>query len=110
MLKELEEEKQKHEHTPEDTPHGEGISDGLEKEQTRLKKELEIEKQEKMQLEADIKKITESLEEEKKRHKQIVLLLLAERRKIIVKYLEERKRSEDLAQIINDEKVNFIYL
>lgn len=42
---------------------------------------------------------------EKSRQKQIVLLLLAERKKIIMKYIEERKRSEDLAQILSEEKV-----
>lgn len=78
----------------------------MEKEQTRLRKELETERQEKKQLEADLKKLTESLEEEKKRHKQIVLLLLAERDKMVVKYIEERKKSEDLSQIISEQKVN----
>lgn len=33
-----------------------------------------------------------------------MLLLLAERKKIITKYIEERKRSEDLAQILSEEK------
>lgn len=43
--------------------------------------------------------MSEILEAEKNRHKQIVLFLLAERKKIIMKYVEERKRSEDLAQV-----------
>ncbi|XP_001603216.1 uncharacterized protein CG10915 [Nasonia vitripennis] len=102
VIKELEEEKQKHEH---DTAQGDDITYGLEKERTRLKKELEMEKQEKKRLEAEAKKLSETLEEEKNRHKQIVLILLAERKKIIIKYIEERKRSEDLAQILSEEKV-----
>ena len=102
VIKELEEEKQKHEH---DTAQGDDITYGLEKERTRLKKELELEKQEKKRLELEIKKAGDTLEEEKTRQKQIVLLLLAERKKIIMKYIEERKRSEDLAQILSEEKV-----
>ncbi|XP_067209848.1 CTTNBP2 N-terminal-like protein isoform X2 [Linepithema humile] len=102
VIKELEEEKRKHEH---DTAQGDDITYGLEKERTRLKKELELEKQEKKRLEMELKKINDHLEEEKNRQKQIVLLLLAERKKIITKYIEERKRSEDLAQILSEEKV-----
>lgn len=102
VIKELEEEKRKHEH---DTAQGDDITYGLEKERTRLKKELELEKQEKKRLELDLKKANDAQEEEKTRQKQIVLLLLAERKKIIMKYIEERKRSEDLAQILSEEKV-----
>lgn len=102
VIKELEEEKRKHEH---DTAQGDDITYGLEKERTRLKKELELEKQEKKRLELELKKVNDYLEEEKNRQKQIVLLLLAERKKIITKYIEERKRSEDLAQILSEEKV-----
>ncbi|XP_032674150.1 uncharacterized protein CG10915 isoform X3 [Odontomachus brunneus] len=102
VIKELEEEKRKHEH---DTAQGDDITYGLEKERTRLKKELELEKQEKKKLELELKKVNDHLEEEKNRQKQIVLLLLAERKKIIMKYIEERKRSEDLAQILSEEKV-----
>ncbi|XP_015599503.1 uncharacterized protein CG10915 [Cephus cinctus] len=102
VIKELEEEKRKHEH---DTAQGDDITYGLEKERTRLKKELELEKQEKKRLELELKKTMNTLEEEKNRQKQIVLILLAERKKIIMKYIEERKRSEDLAQILSEEKV-----
>ncbi|XP_012277277.1 uncharacterized protein CG10915 isoform X2 [Orussus abietinus] len=102
VIKELEEEKRKHEH---DTAQGDDITYGLEKERTRLKKELELEKQEKKRLELELKKSAETLDEIKGRKKQIVLLLLAERKKIIMKYIEERKRSEDLAQILSEEKV-----
>ena len=98
----MEEEKQKHEH---DTAQGDDITYGLEKERTRLKKELELERLEKKRLELEVKKISDTLEEEKNRHKQIVLVLLADRKKIIMKYIEERKRSEDLAQILTEEKV-----
>lgn len=98
----MEEEKRKHEH---DTAQGDDITYGLEKERIRLKKELELEKQEKKRLELDLKKANDTQEEEKTRQKQIVLLLLAERTKIIRKYIEERKRSEDLALILSEEKV-----
>ena len=58
-----------------------------------------MERQAKKRLEKELKKLTEVAEEEKNRQKQIVLLLLAERKKIVMKYVEERKRSEDLAQV-----------
>ncbi|XP_066997419.2 CTTNBP2 N-terminal-like protein isoform X2 [Anabrus simplex] len=101
VVQELEEEKRKHEH---DTAQGDDITYGLEKERTRLKQELELEKQSKKKLEKDLKKLSDILDEERSRQKQIVLLLLAERKKIIMKYIEERKRSEDLAQILTEEK------
>lgn len=102
VVQELDEEKRKHEH---DTAQGDDITYGLEKERTRLKQELELEKQAKKKVEKDLKRANEVLEEERNRQKQIVLLLLAERKKLIMKYVEERKRSEDLAQIVSEEKV-----
>lgn len=101
VVQELDEEKRKHEH---DTAQGDDITYGLEKERTRLKQELELEKQNKKKLEKDLKKVNDVLDEERNRQKHIVLLLLAERKKIIMKYIEERKRSEDLAQILTEEK------
>ncbi|CAH0562207.1 unnamed protein product [Brassicogethes aeneus] len=99
--KELEEEKCKHEH---DTAQGDDITYGLEMERTRLRQELEMERTARKKLEKEVKKQVEMADEERARQKQIVLLLLAERKKIIVKYIEERKRSEDLAQILSEEK------
>lgn len=58
-----------------------------------------MERQAKKRLEKDLKKISDHSDEDKNRQKQIVLLLLAERKKIVMKYIEERKRSEDLAQV-----------
>lgn len=101
VVQELIDEKRKHEH---DTAQGDDITFGLEKERTRLKQELEMERQAKKRLEKELKKLNEYAEEEKNRQKQIVLLLLAERKKIVMKYVEERKRSEDLAQILTEEK------
>lgn len=101
VIQELEEEKCKHEH---DTAQGDDITYGLEMERTRLKQELDLERQARKKLEKELKRQMEITDEEKVRQKQIVLLLLAERKKIILKYIEERKRSEDLAQILSEEK------
>lgn len=101
LMNELEEEKQKHER---DTAQGDDITYGLEVERTRLKQDLEAEKQAYKKLEKEMKKLQEQLENERNRQKTIVLLLLAERNRIIMKYIEERKRSEDLAQILSEEK------
>lgn len=101
LMRELEEEKRKHEH---DTAQGDDITYGLEVERTRLGQQLEVEKTARRKLEKELKKAHETLEQERARQKQIVLLLLAERKKIITKYIEERKRSEDLAQILSEEK------
>lgn len=102
IVHELEEEKRKHER---DTAQGDDIAYGLELERTKLKQELESEKTNRKKLEKDLKKLQEVLDNERARQKQIVLLLLAERKKIIMKYVEERKRSEDLAQILSEEKL-----
>ena len=51
-------------------------------------------------MEKELKKTTETLDEERNRQKHMVLLLLAERKKVITKYIEERKRSEDLSQVL----------
>lgn len=101
LIRELEEEKRKHER---DTAQGDDITYGLEIERTHLRQELETEKATRRKCEKDLKKAMETLEQERARQKQIVLLLLAERKKIITKYIEERKRSEDLAQILSEEK------
>ncbi|XP_046444740.1 CTTNBP2 N-terminal-like protein isoform X4 [Daphnia pulex] len=101
VLRELDDERRKHEH---DTAQGDDITYGLEKERTRLREELEVEKQSKKKLDKDMKKLQETLDEERQRQKQIVLLLLAERKKLILKYVEERNKSEDLAQILGEEK------
>lgn len=101
LIRDLEEEKRKHER---DTAQGDNITYGLELERTRLRQELETEKAARRRCEKELKKVHEHLEHERTRQKQIVLLLLAERKKIITKYIEERKRSEDLAQILSEEK------
>lgn len=101
LTQELEDEKRKHER---DTAQGDDIAYGLEIERTKLKQELETEKTQRKKVEKDLKKLQEVLDNERARQKQIVLLLLAERKKIIMKYVEERKRSEDLAQILSEEK------
>ncbi|XP_073812075.1 cortactin binding protein N-terminal like nausicaa isoform X2 [Musca autumnalis] len=101
MLQELEEEKRKHEH---DTAQGDDITYGLELERTKLRQELEEEREKVKKFEKDLKKLQETLDFERNRQKQIVLLLIAERKKIMMKYIEEGKRSEDLAQILAEEK------
>ncbi|KAL7286207.1 hypothetical protein TKK_0019505 [Trichogramma kaykai] len=102
VVRELEEERRKNQPI---AALGDGSDSALEKERLRLMKELELERQEKKRLEGEVKVANDVLQEEKNRHKQIVLVLLAERKKIIMKYIEERKRSEDLAQILSEEKV-----
>lgn len=101
LMRELEEEKRKHER---DTAQGDDITYGLEIERTHLRQELETEQTARRECEIELKRVQETLEQERARQKQIVLLLLAERKKIITKYIEERKRSEDLAQILSEEK------
>jgi len=54
----------------------------------------------KQQLQYEYKKLHNTFEEERLKHKQIVFFLLAERKKIVMKYIEERKRSEDLGQVM----------
>ena len=101
LVLELQEEKSKHEH---DTAQGDDITYELEKDRTRLRQDLETEVLVKQKLEAAVKDGAAKLEEEKSKQKQIVLVLLADRKKLTKLYLEEKKRSEDLAQMLQDEK------
>jgi hypothetical protein len=101
LLLELEEERAKHER---DTAQGDDITYELEKERIRLRQELEAAAMEKQRLEAAVKEEAGRLEEEKARQKQIVLVLLSDRKKLHKLYMEEKKRSEDLAQILQEEK------
>lgn len=101
VVEELEEEKGKH---PRGSGSGDDVNYSFEIERTRLKQEIELERTARKKLEKEVKRQIELADEERARQKQIVLLLLAERKKIIVKYIEERKRSEDLAQILSEEK------
>lgn len=101
LRNELDDEKRKHER---DTAQGDDIAYGLEIERTKLKQELENERNLRKKTEKDVKKVQDSYDQFQSRLKQIVLLLLAERKKVIVGLVEERKRSEDLAQILSEEK------
>ena len=49
--------------------------------------------------EKELKKALANLEEERGKQKQIVLMLVEERKRLALQYAEERKRSEDLAQV-----------
>lgn len=60
---------------------------------------MDLERLKKQQLQYEYKKLHNTYEEERLKHKQIVFFLLAERKKIVMKYIEERKRSEDLGQV-----------
>lgn len=101
ILEQLEDEKKKHER---DTAQGDDITYELEKERIRLKENLEDQIAEKQKIEVALKESLNTLEEEKGKQKQIVLVLLADRKKLMKLYLEEKKRSEDLAQMLQDEK------
>jgi hypothetical protein len=101
VVGELDEERAKHE---QDTAQGDDITYQLEKERIRLRQDLEVEVAEKQKLEAALKDNMTTLEEEKSKQKQIVLVRLADRKKLMKLYLEEKKRSEDLAQMLGEEK------
>ena len=101
LAAELEAEKSKHE---DDTAQGDDITYELEKDRTRLRLELEQEVLERKKLELGIKENTSKTEEEKSKQKQIVLVLLSDRKKLHKLYLEEKKRSEDLAQMLEEER------
>ena len=101
VVEALEEEKAKHER---DTAQGDDITYQLERERIRLKQDIEAEVAEKQKLEVALKESLNTLEEEKSKQKQIVLVLLADRKKLMKLYLEEKKRSEDLAGMLTEEK------
>ncbi|KAL5238142.1 hypothetical protein ACI65C_005552 [Semiaphis heraclei] len=80
------------------------IANVLKDNQVMHRKILNLERLKKQQLQYEYKKLHNTFEEERLKHKQIVFFLLAERKKILMKYIEERKRSEDLGQILSEEK------
>ena len=53
----------------------------------------------KKKTEKEVRKVQETLEEERSKQKQIILMLVEERKRLAIQYMEERKRSEDLAQV-----------
>ena len=53
----------------------------------------------KKKTEREVRKVQETLEEERSKQKQIILMLVEERKRLAIQYMEERKRSEDLAQV-----------
>ncbi len=57
------------------------------------------------QLRCEVKKLKETLDSERLEHKEIVIYLMEERKKMNMMRNEERKRSEDLAQILSEEKL-----
>ncbi|CAG0886110.1 unnamed protein product [Cyprideis torosa] len=101
VVSELEDEKTKHE---EDTAVGDDVAYALENERSRLMGDLESERKYNKGMDREVKRLAETLEKERARQKQIVLYLLAERRQLILKWMEERKRSEELSQILLEEK------
>ncbi|UYV63870.1 CTTNBP2NL [Cordylochernes scorpioides] len=91
---ELEEERRKH---AQDTAQGDDVTYLLERERERLRAEVEAERRERQRL-------AEVLERDAQRHKHIILLLLAERRRLVLRLLEERQRTQDLTQVLSEEK------
>lgn len=96
LMQELEEEKKKTELAL--------LPGASETERLRLQQKVTDAEATRDQLEAEIKKLKETLEGERTEHKEIVIYLMEERKKINMMRNEERKRSEDLAQILSEEK------
>lgn len=98
LLEEFESEKRKHEKN-------DPVSDA---EKANLRQmvfeELGMEKSERKKAEEELKKLQQQIENERAKQKQMILFLLGDRKQVIMKYNEERKRSEDLAQILSEEK------
>lgn len=75
-----------------------------ETEKAKLRQMMFEEKTERLKAEEELKKVQAQIEAERAKQKQMVLFLLGDRKQLLVKYSEERKRSEDLAQILSEEK------
>lgn len=75
-----------------------------ETEKAKLRQLMFEEKNERKKAEDELKKIQSQIETERAKQKQMILFLLGDRKQLLVKYTEERKRSEDLAQILSEEK------
>jgi hypothetical protein len=73
-------------------------------ERSKLQEKLTEAEVTREQLKNEVKKIKETLDAERLEHKEIVIYLMEERKKMNMMRNEERKRSEDLAQILSEEK------
>ena len=94
LLEEFESEKRKNEKSDPEA----------ETEKAKLRQMMFEEKNERKKAEEELMKVQAQLEAERTKQKQMVLFLLNDRKQLLVKYSEERKRSEDLAQILSEEK------
>lgn len=94
LLEEFESEKRKNEKSDPEA----------ETEKAKLRQMMFEEKNERKRAEDELKKVQSEIEAERAKQKQMVLFLLSDRKQLLVKYSEERKRSEDLAQILSEEK------
>jgi chromosome segregation ATPase len=97
VMQELEEEKKRNDGS--ETDPGMSVSERSKMQQKLT--EVEVTRE---QLKGEVKKLKESLDAERLEHKEIVIYLMEERKKMNMMRNEERKRSEDLAQILNEEK------
>ncbi|VVC34782.1 Hypothetical protein CINCED_3A015055 [Cinara cedri] len=80
------------------------IANVLKDNQTMHRKILDQERLKKQHLQNEIKKLNSILEGEKLKHKGLVVYLLEENKNTASKYIAERKRSEDLGQLLREEK------
>lgn len=87
-----------------DTAQGDDITYGLEKDRTRLKQELEMGNEERSSLKAEVAGLKSALEKEQQQKLQLVLLLVNDRKKVATLYMEEKRRTDELARILRDEK------
>lgn len=94
LLEEFEMEKRKNEKS----------DPAAETEKAKLRQMMFEEKNERKKAEDELKKVQSQIEAERAKQKQMILFLLSDRKQLLVKYSEERKRSEDLAQILSEEK------
>lgn len=101
LLKDLDEARVKHEL---DNAQGDDITYCLEKDRAKLRQDLESEASEKKRLQAEVESLTKSLKEEQTNKKEIILILLEDRKKMASLYLEEKRRTEDLSNLLRGEK------
>jgi hypothetical protein len=96
LMQELDEERRR---PSEDVPAG-----AINAERSKLQEKLTEAEVGREQLRGEVKKLKETLDAERIEHKEIVIYLMEERKKMNMMRNEERKRSEDLAQILSEEK------
>uniref|UniRef100_A0A4W3ICM9 Cortactin binding protein 2 n=1 Tax=Callorhinchus milii TaxID=7868 RepID=A0A4W3ICM9_CALMI len=101
VILDLEEERHKH---AQDAAQGDDVTYMLEKERERLLQQVELEKCQLKQFEAENKKLTSQLEEERTKAKPLVMMLVRECKQLAGKVVDESQKVDEITAALDEER------